>query len=409
MSGGTEAVPGIIRAREMGLHVVVSDGSAEAPGLALADDVLIQSTYDVDGTVRAARSYHETVRPIDGVICIASDVPLTVAAVAADLGLVGVAPESARLSMDKLAMKDRFAADDIPIPWYAAVGGPGELATEVGEHGLPLVIKPVDSRGARGVLRLGDDTDLDWAYAHAASNSPTGRVMIERYLEGRQLSTESIVVGGVAYTPGFADRNYEYLDRFAPFMIENGGDLPTKLDAKMRAAVCETVQRTVDSLKMDSGVIKGDIVVHDGAPHVIEMALRLSGGYLCSHEIPLSTGVDFLGQAIRVVLGEKPAPSELEATFHRGVSQRWLFPDPGRVTAISGVAEVAARPEIAFCEIRVHEGSLISEVQDHPGRAGVVITVADSREEATRSAESAVASIRIETEATVSGGSAEAS
>lgn len=395
-------MPGIVRAREMGLHVVVSDGSADAPGLAIADDALIESTYDVDGTVRAARHYHETVRPIDGVICIASDVPLTVAAVAADLGLVGVAPESARLSMDKLAMKDRFAADGIRIPWYAAVGSPAELATAVGEHGLPLVIKPVDSRGARGVLRLGDDTDLDWAYAHAASNSPTGRVMIERYLEGRQLSTESIVVGGVAYTPGFADRNYEYLDRFAPFMIENGGDLPTQLDAEMRTAVCETVQGTVDSLKMDSGVIKGDIVVHDGAPHVIEMALRLSGGYLCSHEIPLSTGVDFLGQAIRVVLGEKPDSSELEATLHRGVSQRWLFPDPGRVTAISGVAEVAARPEIAFCEIRVQEGSLISEVQDHPGRAGVVITVADSREEATRSAESAVASIRIETEATVS-------
>ena len=66
----------------MGLHVVVSDGSPDAPGLAIADDTLIASTYDVEATVAAATRYHETVRPIDGVICIASDVPLTVAAVA---------------------------------------------------------------------------------------------------------------------------------------------------------------------------------------------------------------------------------------------------------------------------------------------------------------------------------------
>ena len=73
ISGGLEAVPGILKAKEMGLHVVVSDYNPEAPGFAYADDQIIASTYDVAETVAAAENYHKNVRPIDGVICVSSD------------------------------------------------------------------------------------------------------------------------------------------------------------------------------------------------------------------------------------------------------------------------------------------------------------------------------------------------
>ena len=58
-------------------------------------------------------------------------------------------------------------------------------------RGFPLVIKPVDSRGARGVLRLTEAVDLNWAYEFSASQSPSGRVMVEEFLDGQQISTES--------------------------------------------------------------------------------------------------------------------------------------------------------------------------------------------------------------------------
>ena len=51
VSGGIEAVPGIKRAKELGLHVVVSDGIPHAPGFYYADDVIVVSTYDIEGTV----------------------------------------------------------------------------------------------------------------------------------------------------------------------------------------------------------------------------------------------------------------------------------------------------------------------------------------------------------------------
>ncbi len=83
VSGGIEAIPGIERAKALGLHVVVSDGDPDCPGAALADDFVEVSTYDVSKTAREARQYRSTVRPINGVSSVAVDVPLTVAVVAA--------------------------------------------------------------------------------------------------------------------------------------------------------------------------------------------------------------------------------------------------------------------------------------------------------------------------------------
>src|ERR1700730_4467616 len=243
VGGGIEAIPRLERAKQMGLHLVVSDRDLEAPGFAVADDRLLASTYDIQATVAAARHYHSDVRRFDGVMCIASDIPQTVAAVAADLGLPGISEESARLSSDKLDMKLKFRRDGVPVPWFSLVESAAGLREIVMSRGFPLVIKPVDSRGARGVLRLTEAVDLSWAYEFSASQSPSRRVIVEEFLDGPQISTESIVLDGVAYTPGLADRNYEFLDRFAPHIIENGGDLPTRLSPEERQSISDLVQQ----------------------------------------------------------------------------------------------------------------------------------------------------------------------
>ncbi len=399
VSGGSEALAGIARAREMGLHVVVSDGSPSAPGLLAGDDRLLASTYDVEATVAAAQRYDRQVRRIDGVICIASDVPLTVASVAAELGLPGVPLDAARLSIDKLAMKRVLAEHGVAVPWFAAARTAAELCAYVAAQGYPLVLKPVDSRGARGVLLLRDaQVDLDWAHEIALRESPSGRVMVERFLDGPQLSTESLVMDGVVHTIGLADRNYEHLRRFAPYMIENGGELPSRLDPAARTAVCEVLQHAAEALGLPYGVLKGDIVMYDGVPHVIEVAVRLSGGYLCTHEIPLSTGVDFVAQAIRIALGETPGADDLRPTRHSGVAQRWMFPTPGRVVRVTGAQSVAARPEVALCEVRVSPGEEVPPPSSHRARVGVVIATGATREEAVANARHAVAGVAIETE-----------
>ncbi len=395
VGAGIEVIPAIRLAKSMGLYVVVSDMNPSAPGFAVADDHLIASTYDVEATITAARTYHQTVRPIDGVICIASDVPLTVASVAADLGLPGIPVASAQLATDKLAMKQRFAADGIPIPWFSPVNSAEHLRELVKVQGLPLVIKPVDSRGSRGVLRLTADVDLDWAFSLAQEHSPTNRVMVERFLPGPQVSTESLVINGVAYTPGFADRNYELLECYAPHIIENGGQLPSHLPAETQQAVRDLVQQAAASLGIRDGVVKGDIVVSDGKPHVIELAARLSGGYFCTHEIPLSTGVDLVGAAIRQALGEPIDPAELQPRFHRPVVQRYWFPQPGIVQSIKGGNQFRDHPDVVYLELRVQPGTQVGPIDSHPARSGVVITTGATSQSAVDLANHVVESVCI--------------
>jgi len=397
VGGGIEAVPGLERAKQMGLHLVVSDRDPEAPGFAVADDRLLASTYDILATVAAARHYHREVRQLDGVMCIASDIPQTVAAVAADLGLPGISKESARLSSDKLDMKLKFRRDCVPVPWFSLVESAARLHEIAFSRGFSLVIKPVDSRGARGVLRLTEAVDLNWAYQFSASYSPSGRVMVEEFLAGPQISTESILLEGVAYTPALADRNYEFLDRFAPHIIENGGDLPTRLSAEEQQSIRDLIQQAATSMGVCNGVVKGDVAFHEGKPFMIELAARLSGGYLCTHEIPLSTGVDFVGCAIRLALGERVSADDLVPRFQRYISQRYLFPSPGRVVGIAGAQGVSEQPGVVFCQVRLRVGDLVGPVNSHPARAGLVMAMGESRREAMERTQAAIGSIEIET------------
>jgi biotin carboxylase len=397
VGGGIEAIPGLQKAKNLGLHVVVSDADPEAPGFRCADDRLIASTYNIDETVAAASKYHRSVRPIEGVMCIASDIPLTVASVAHALNLTGIPLESARLASEKLAMKEKFAADNVPVPWFAPVDSAAQVKAIAMERGFPLVIKPVDSRGARGVQRLTGNEDLDRSFELAARESPGRRVMIEQFLDGPQVSSESIMLDGVAHTPGFADRNYELLEKYAPNIVEDGCDLPTVLGTALQQSVREVVEQAAISMGIRNGVVKGDIVVHKGRAYVIELAARLSGGLLCSDLIPLNTGVDFVENAIRLALGEPVPTAELIPRFQHCVCQRYLFPRAGRVVRISGEEDARKQHGIVFSQVRVRIGSVVGPMNCHPARAGMIIAVGESREQAAQRARTAVETIEIDT------------
>lgn len=397
ISGGVEAIPTIRRARDLGLCVVVSDGNPEAPGFRFAHTPIVASTYDADATVQAAHQYLREHSRIDGVMCAAADVPVTVASVAQEFSLPGVSLETARLTTDKLAMKDHLEAAGIPIPLYRPIHSTADLQRAVNQINRPLIVKPVDSRGARGVLKLTGETDPDWAFEHARGCSPTSRVMVEEYLEGPQISTETILVDGVASTPGFTDRNYEFLERFSPYVIENGGQSPSSLSQSDRAAVTHLVEEAARSLGIRTGVAKGDMVLTQDGPRVIEIASRLSGGWFSSHQIPLGTGVDFLGAAIRLSLGERVSAEELRPHFNGGVSIRFFFPEAGRVKAIRNVDQFRSIPWLPILHLSVEVGDEAAAVTDHTRRGGVVLATGKDRREAVARAEDVVSTIEIET------------
>ena len=395
IGGGVEAIPGIRLAKKLGLNVVVSDGSLNAPGLKFADNSVIASTYDIEGTVDAACKYHQNVNPVDGVICIATDVPLTVASVAEKLSLPGITTETARKCSDKFLMKETLLAEGIPIPWFSLVKSVSELCSIISERGLPLVIKPVDSRGARGVIRITKSIDLEWAFEYAKSFSPTSRVMVEEFLEGQQYSTESVIMDEKNITLGFSERNYEFLEELSPYIIENGGQQPAKIDKKELDSIVNLVEKSSQILGISNSTSKGDVVMSKEGPKIIEIAPRLSGGYFSSDQIPLVTGINIIEIAIRLSLGEKINKNKLLFSHQKAVAIRYFFPKPGKITSISNIDSFKNESWVHKLNLFFGVGDVLEKVTDHTKRCGFVITSGNTRDEAVERARTVVENVQI--------------
>ena len=395
IGGGVEAIPGIRLAKKLGLNVVVSDNNPNAPGLKFADNSVIASTYDIEGTVDAACKYHQNVNPVDGVICIATDVPLTVASVAEKLSLPGITTETARKCSDKFLMKETLLAEGIPIPWFSLVKSVSELCSIISERGLPLVIKPVDSRGARGVIRITKSIDLEWAFEYAKSFSPTSRVMVEEFLEGQQYSTESVIMDEKNITLGFSERNYEFLEELSPYIIENGGQQPAKIDKKELDSIVNLVEKSSQILGISNATSKGDVVMSKEGPKIIEIAPRLSGGYFSSDQIPLVTGINIIEIAIRLSLGEKINKNKLLFSHQKAVAIRYFFPKPGKITSISNIDSFKNESWVHKLNLFFGVGDVLEKVTDHTKRCGFVITSGNTRDEAVERARTVVENVQI--------------
>jgi len=364
---------GIRKAQSLGHRVFAVDGNANVPGAQMADFFARVSTYDAEGALAAANNHIVNGGRIDGVMTLASDVPYTVAYVAEKLGLPGIGTDSARLASEKMLMKDRFAQHGVPMPAYEEVKSEKDLIEFYATHGPSVVVKPVDSRGARGVQLIRQAENLEGSIEIARDYSPSGRVMVESYLQGPQLSTEGFMIDGVAHIPSIFDRNYERLDMYAPFIVEDGGEMPSVYSESYQDEVQQVMQRAALALGIQTGVVKGDLVIHEGRVKVIELAARMSGGFFGTIAAPVATGIDLVATLIRLSLGEPIEIESLRPQVHRGAAIRFAFPPSGEILQITGLDRVKSDPHCCYAHIFSKPGQIIEPITNHPARPAVVV------------------------------------
>jgi biotin carboxylase len=394
VGAGLEQVHAYKLASEMGLEVVASDQDPNAPAFQYADYKIIASTRNPEETVSEALKFNQR-RKIDGVMTLANDVPYTIASVAKALNLPGISMNTARIGSDKLLMKQVLQSYGVPVPEYSEIFSANDVELLSNKWGLPLVIKPNDGRGARGVIRITGDVDLNWAFKHAMGSSDDGRVIAEKYVAGPQLSTESMMYKENCYTASISHRNYDLLEFYHPFIIENGGILPADLLDKDIIQIENVIVQAAQALHLANGTIKGDIVLSENGPVIIEVALRLSGGYLCTDQIPLARGVDLVQQTIKLSLGEVLSPNDLIPKDIHKMGIRYFFPKPGRITKISGFNKLDKYDWISKKELHVTIGDTIEAPQNHTQRVGFVHALGKTFKEAEERAIFAVNEVKI--------------
>jgi len=392
LGGGVMQLPAIRSAHRLGLRVIVADGNASAPGRAEADAFAHVDLRDRDAMLEAARKYYDSGN-LQAVFTAGTDFSSTVAFVSDGLGLPGTSLESALNATDKFRMRKVLQSAGVRVPRFVVLQEADlteqAIAGAVARVGLPAVVKPADSMGARGVVRV---KSIAEALAHATVSvlhSQTRRVVIEGYIDGPEFSIDALVYGSAIQITGFADRHIA----FPPFFIEMGPTIPTNLDAQSRELIIAEFKRGVAALGINNGAAKGDMKLSSDGPVVGEIAARLSGGYMSGWTFPLSSGVELTEKAIRISLGE--APGSLEPAWDRTCAERAIVSIPGIVEMITGAEMARANPDIAELFLICQPGDEIRLPTSNVEKCGNVIAIADTRERATWSAETAVSRLEV--------------
>jgi len=367
----------IKQAKNLGLKVLATDFDPDAPGMKIADYQGIVSTRDIEATVGFAVEFNKK-HKIDGVLTVGTDVSQTVAGVAQVLGLVGVSPETALKATNKARMRECFWANGVPAPKWREVFSYGEAKTAALELGLPVVCKPVDNMGARGVRKIEKIDDLQSAYENASANSRVNAVVVEEYMEGPELSVDTLVYNGDVYLLTIADRHIER----EPYFVEEGHTVPSVISDEVKQQVLEVMKKGIKAVGIRNGASKADMKLTKEGPKIGEITARLSGGYHSQFTDPLATGMRSIKAAIDIALGFELDIADVTPVRTHTACERAIIPEPGRVKEIKGLDSLKNIAGFEKLFLHVNVGDVLEPVISNMGKAANFICTGKTREEA---------------------------
>jgi biotin carboxylase len=378
LSGANAAIDGIILAQKLGFTVTVCDRDDNAPGRKVSDSFIHADIYNVNEVLKSLQKFTKK-NKIDGVMTIGTDAVRTVAAISNKYNLPGITKKTSILTSDKFKMKKCFEKHSIKTPKFIMIKTEKELKDSL-RYYPNSVLKPIDGRGARGVIRITKDSDINWSFENSIKFSPSKKLILEKWMSGPQISTESVVINGKTFLCGIADREYSSLKKTYPHVIEDGGETPSRFSPKINEKITKALDNIAHIIGMKNGVIKGDIVLEKGIPYVIEVASRLSGGFFSTVTIPLVYHINLIEKAIMLAMGLKiqHPPEKLEHFCFQ--SQRYFFSKEGTVKKISYNQKLPKY--VKYFELTVKPGDKLEKTVHHSLRRGSVIVIGKTRSEA---------------------------
>ncbi len=376
LGAGTMQLPAIRIAKGFGWEVVCADGNPAAPG---RKDVHYFEHIDLRDREGIAASVVEwrVKKGLDGVFTTGTDFSAAVAYAAEKADLPGIPYQSALRASDKFLMRSTFKEAGVPSPDFTLLQNPHEWHEQVEMFGFPAVVKPVDNMGARGIRRIDSMDECHEAVGAAFASSASGRVIIERYIEGPEFSLDALMYRGDFTLCGIADRHI----RFSPYFIEIGHTMPSNFPASDLERIIETFKKAALALGIDNGAAKGDIKLGSTGPVAGEVAARLSGGYMSGWTYPLSSGVEVTAGALRISVGEPPGDLRPKKAYT--AAERAIFSIPGTMQAIHGFSENMG--DAAFLLTAV--GKKVTFPINNVEKCGNIICSAERREDACDRAE----------------------
>lgn len=350
----------INRAHLMGLYVVGIDPCEDAFAKDDCDAFEVVGSQDYEGTIAVAQKYG-----VSAIVTAATDKPLVMMArVAKALNLPFYSEETARWSTDKFQMKQRFIEGGVPC----AKGRLISCIEEAEDLNYPIIVKPRDNSGSRGVKICNTPTELKESIDEALQYSHLDSVLVEEVIEGPEYSIESLHYDGKSEVIQFTEKKTTPF----PYNVELGHKQPANLSGDVKNQIREIVSKIGVALKFENCPSHTELKVNERGIFVIETSPRLGGDYITSTLTPLSTGINMEDQLLHIALGE-PVDTKTGRVDKASGVLFFDFPE-GKVVKIDPkIYKVVTWPGVYSFNLKLKEGDTIGKITSSLNRYGEFI------------------------------------
>lgn len=286
--------PIVKKAKQMGIYTICFAWADGATCAEICDKFYDISIIEKEQILEICKK-----EQIDGITTIASDTAtLTVNYVASRMGLISNPDDYSETCTNKYKMRQCFMDTDVPSPKFTLADDEGKYSIK--GFRFPLIVKPTDRSGSRGVEKVLDPVQLEPAIERARKDSFEHKAIIEEFVTGREISVEGISFDGNHTILQITDK----VTTGAPFFVELEHHQPSSLPEDIKAKVKQIVLNALDALHIKYGASHSELKIdEDGNIRVIEIGARMGGDFIGSNLVQLSTGYDFVKGVIEVALG----------------------------------------------------------------------------------------------------------
>lgn len=396
LGGGEDQLPAYREGRRLGYRVIGVDQRPDALGKAEADQFLCMTSRDPEGIARALGPIN-----VAAVISPASDAAQEAVAELSRIYRTPhqTAPGALRCTVDKGFFRQVIDRLGLPAYRYAQADDVEELTRAAADLGYPLIVKPADSSGSKGITVLDGPADLPGAIEHARKNSFSRQVILEQLIEGSHGAVESFFADGQLAFMAVTDR----VITGRPAMISLAHVVPAALDPSVYARLTEAVTAICAEVGHRQGPVNFDFVLTPGGDLCfIEMGARLGGNgmpLMVRHAFGLNT----VEAAIRLALGE---PLTVDVALRRTAALRILTAEAdGVLTAVEGLDELRRMPEVVDVQVFKAPGDHVRAYTQAGHKLGYLVLVADTRDLLEEALDRALRTLRFEIEPDAKGSS----
>ena len=306
-------LPVIEAAHKQGYYVITADYLPNNIAHKYSDEYINVSITDKEAVLKEAKK-----RNIDGVISFAVDPGVVTASyVQEKMNLPAFGPyESVKILQNKDLFRKFLTDNGFNVPKAKGYDSLESVLADGKNWNYPVIVKPTDSAGSKGVKRVDNESELREAAENAFSNALKGKIIIEDFIEpeGCTSDSDSFSVNGEMKVITFSAQRFDK-DASNPY-TPSAYSWPSTFTEEQQNELSSELQRLIKLLKMDTTVYNIETRVgKDGKAYIMEVSPR-GGGNRLSEMIRYSTGADLITSAVRAAVGDSVEVSSKPLNGH---------------------------------------------------------------------------------------------